>query len=259
MGLDQRENETSGSGDHGELTSWWPRFCGYFRSQVQVTRAVIAFGVALLLSATSCEQAPTQRATERDPQHDPVRQHGNARSPKRRVTRLPASASKHYVFPVQPPTAASYSQGHHDYPASDIFAPEGTAFVAVTSGTISEVSRTDKWKPDVDDPATRGGLFVSLVGADGVRYYGSHLASVANGIRSSVSVTAGQVLGTVGSSGNARGIAPHLHFGISNPTEPGDWEVRRGELDPFPYLEAWRRGKSLSPRPALQALGSDSA
>jgi murein DD-endopeptidase MepM/ murein hydrolase activator NlpD len=152
-----------------------------------------------------------------------------------------------YRFPLQPGSAASYQQGHHDYPASDIFAPVGTTFVAVTSGTVDEVSRRDRWDPFTDSPATRGGLFVSLIGDDGVRYYGSHLSSVAESVRRGHWLRAGEILGRVGATGNARGTSPHLHFGISHPTGEGDWRVRRGEVDPFPYLEAWRRGTDTTP------------
>jgi hypothetical protein len=84
-----------------------------------------------------------------------------------------------YYFPIQSPAAATYGQAHHDHPATDVFAPSGATGVAVTDGVVGELSRNDRWKPDVDDPATRGGLFVSIVGEDGVRYYCSHLQSVA--------------------------------------------------------------------------------
>ena len=171
-------------------------------------------------------------------------------APTPAVTTSPSPAPPsppRYVFPLDPPSAASYSQGHHDYPAIDLFAPEGTRFVAVTSGVIDEVGRQDRWNPAVDDPATRGGLFVSLVGDDGVRYYGSHLSAVAPGIQAGMHVDAGALLGFVGATGNAAGKQPHLHFGISHPTHPGDWEVRRGEIDPFPYVEAWKGGVLLPP------------
>ncbi len=151
-----------------------------------------------------------------------------------------------HVFPIDPPDAASYSPGGHAYPATDLFAPEGTAFVAVTSGVIQGVSRIDTWDPEVDDGATKAGLFVSLIGDDGVRYYGSHLSKVADGIEAGVRVEAGQLLGYVGTSGNARGTPPHLHFGISRPTALEDWEIRRGEIDPIPYLDAWKAGDTAA-------------
>ncbi len=56
-----------------------------------------------------------------------------------------------YIFPVQPSGSASYGPCHHDYPATDVFAPVGLQFVAVTSGTVDVVSRTDHWDPRVDD------------------------------------------------------------------------------------------------------------
>lgn len=152
-----------------------------------------------------------------------------------------------HVFPLDPASACSYSDGHHDYPASDIFCPVGTTFVAVTDGVVDFVSPTDQWDPAVDDPATRGGLSVAVVGDDGVRYYGSHLSAVAAGIEPGARVVAGQELGRTGDSGNAAGTSPHLHFGISRPSTPDDWEVRRGQVNPFPYLERWRQGQDATP------------
>ncbi|MBN2084167.1 MAG: M23 family metallopeptidase [Anaerolineales bacterium] len=153
-----------------------------------------------------------------------------------------------YVFPVQPQSAADFASGGHAYPATDIYAPIGTEFVAVTAGTVNFVSRDDLWNPDSDDPAFAGGLCVAIIGDDGIRYYGSHLSEVADGIKRGVRVKAGQRLGLVGKSGNAANTSPHLHFGISHPTYPEDWLTRRGELDPYPYLIAWSRGEDITPR-----------
>ena len=57
---------------------------------------------------------------------------------------------------------------------------------------------------------------------------GSHLEAVAPGIAPGVRVRAGQSLGRIGNSGSARVTPVHLHFGISWPTRPGIWWVRRG-------------------------------
>jgi murein DD-endopeptidase MepM/ murein hydrolase activator NlpD len=152
-----------------------------------------------------------------------------------------------HIFPIQPPEEAYYVHYHHDYPANDILCPVGTSFVAVTDGVIDEVSYDDRWDAAVDDPALRGGRFVSLIGDDGARYYGSHLSAVVPGLAPGVRVAAGQLLGYVGTSGDAAGTAPHLHFGISHPTFPGDWSVRRGEIDPYPYLVAWQQGVNVTP------------
>lgn len=153
-----------------------------------------------------------------------------------------------YTFPLESVAVADYGPGHHDYRATDIFAPVGTRVVAVTSGIVDFVSRKDSYDPDVDDPSLRGGLSVAFIGDDGVRYYGSHLLTVAPGIAPGVRVETGDLLGEVGQSGNAATTAPHLHFGISHPTSPNDWEVRRGEIDPYEYLLAWERGEDITPR-----------
>jgi murein DD-endopeptidase MepM/ murein hydrolase activator NlpD len=81
--------------------------------------------------------------------------------------------------------------------------------VAVTSGVVDFVSVEDLWDPATDDPATRGGLAVAIIGDDGVRYYGSHLSEVDASIREGVRVDAGQLLGKVGNTGMPRqGHAP---------------------------------------------------
>lgn len=152
-----------------------------------------------------------------------------------------------YVFPVRSDGKVSYGAEHHDYPATDIFCPIGSAFVAPTAGVVEWVSTEDLWDPATDNPADRGGISVAMVGDDGVRYYGSHLSAVAEGMAVGMRVAAGQLLGLTGNSGNARSTPPHLHFGISHPTTPNDWQTRRGEIAPYPYLRAWQRGEMLGP------------
>jgi murein DD-endopeptidase MepM/ murein hydrolase activator NlpD len=154
-----------------------------------------------------------------------------------------------HVFPLQPANVTGFSEGtaSHGYPATDIFAPVGTKFVAVTDGIVDFVSFTDTWDPKTDDPAVRGGLSVAIIGDDGMRYYGSHLSAIATGIHPGVWVNAGQLLGLVGNSGDARATDSHLHFGISRPTTPDDWKARRGQVDPFPFLQAWRDGHNVTP------------
>ncbi|HJZ46761.1 MAG TPA: peptidoglycan DD-metalloendopeptidase family protein [Roseiflexaceae bacterium] len=159
----------------------------------------------------------------------------------------PAPKKARHVFPVQSDGKISYGRFHHDYPAADIFCPIGSVFVAVTDGVVDFVSHEDVWDPKVDDGATRGGLAVAIVGDDGVRYYGSHLSQVADGIVPGARVVAGQQLGLTGKSGDARFTDSHLHFGISHPTAPEDWEVRRGEIAPYDYLQAWQRGEDVTP------------
>ncbi|MEP6696827.1 MAG: M23 family metallopeptidase [Pseudonocardiales bacterium] len=159
-----------------------------------------------------------------------------------------------YVFPISPPAAAHFGHSHHDYPATDIFAPCGSTYRAPTSGRVLGAQRVDAWNPIVNAGATRGGLSVTLLGDDGVRYYGSHLRSVLPAVVTGARVAAGQVLGQVGNTGDARGTACHVHFGIS-PLCGGyaDWYNRRGLVYPWPFLDSWRAGGALSPAAAVAA------
>ncbi|MEY4291603.1 MAG: hypothetical protein RL130_1545 [Actinomycetota bacterium] len=163
------------------------------------------------------------------------------------LTQVPtANAAPVYVFPISG-CEANYARAHHDYAATDILTKAGCKFVAPIDGVVDEVNRVDLWKSPPNLGIDRGGLFVSIIGVDGVRYYGSHLRSIPASIQPGVVVKAGRTLGAVGSTGSARGTAPHLHFGISWPTPADTWWVRRGEVLPWKYLDAWKKGKDLSP------------
>ena len=157
-----------------------------------------------------------------------------------------ANAAPIYVFPVAG-CEVNYARAHHDYAATDILAKAGCKFVAPINGVVDEVNRTDIWSGKTNLGIDRGGLYVSIIGEDGVRYYGSHLRSIPASIQPGVVVKAGRLLGAIGSTGSARGTAPHLHFGISWPTPAQTWWVRRGEVLPWKYLDAWKAGKDLSP------------
>ena len=164
----------------------------------------------------------------------------------------PAQAAPIYIFPVAD-CAVNYARAHHDYAATDILAKKGCKFVSPVNGLIDEVNRTDLWSGKTNLGIDRGGLYVSIIGEDGVRYYGSHLTSIVSSIQPGVVVKAGQLLGKVGATGSARGTSPHLHFGISWPTpsQPNVWWVRRGVVLPWKYLDAWKSGKDLSPVKAV--------
>ena len=166
----------------------------------------------------------------------------------------PTVAAPVHVFPVAG-CKVNYARAHHDYPATDILAKQGCKFVSPIEGVVDEVNRTDAWSGKTNLGPERGGLSVSIIGIDGVRYYGSHLRTIVKSIEPGVSVKAGQILGTIGSTGSARGTSPHLHFGISwpTPTQANVWWVRRGAVLPWKYLDAWNAGKDLSPVKAVAA------
>ena len=171
-----------------------------------------------------------------------------------------ASAAPIYTFPVAD-CKVTYSRYHHDYPAADIFGKKGCAFVSQIAGVVDEVNTVDRWSGRTNLGPDRGGLSVSIIGDDGLRYYGSHLLKIKAKIIPGYRVTSGEKLGQIGSTGSARGTKAHLHFGISYPTEKGIWWVRRGvglekkgKTSPYKYLQAWQAGKDLRPKVVVPAV-----
>ncbi|SDT51741.1 M23 family metallopeptidase [Actinoplanes derwentensis] len=163
-----------------------------------------------------------------------------------------AAATRKYIFPVKAANVA-FHKTHSGYPATDIFAACGKPFRATTDGVVLEVSRVDKYKKGKPDGPYNGGKFVSILGDDGVRYYGSHLSVVTAGIKKGVRVKAGKHLGKVGKTGNANNVC-HVHYGISPACKKtGDWKVRRGVVWPASYLTSWRKGGEKSPAKAVAA------
>lgn len=160
------------------------------------------------------------------------------------ATTVPAEPNR--VFPVQDAAHSSFAGEHHDYPAADIFTAGGcgSPLVAPVDGVVLELSRVDLWATG-GGPETRGGLYLSILGSDGVRYYMAHFATIEEALAPGVAITAGQLVGTMGRTGRAG--ACHLHFALS-PVCPGpDWWVRRGAIWPQPYLRDWQQGLPTSP------------
>jgi len=160
------------------------------------------------------------------------------------------AAEIQYRFPVQPADEAAFSKGGHSYPGIDIFCRRGSAFVAPVSGVIEDMQRNDEWDGKTKDPEKKGGKWVSLLGDDGFRYYGSHLERVSDKLCVGHRMKAGDVLGYIGNSGNAKGTQVHLHFGISRASAPYNWKTRRGEIEPYYFLRCVLR-KGCDPQSAL--------
>jgi len=83
----------------------------------------------------------------------------------------------------------------------DMLAARDTSLVAIESGVISRMRN-----------GGLGGITVWLNGNSGDSFYYAHLNSWASGLNEGQSVSAGQAIGTVGTSGNAPANVPHLHF-----------------------------------------------
>jgi murein DD-endopeptidase MepM/ murein hydrolase activator NlpD len=102
--------------------------------------------------------------------------------------------------------------GGRFHEGNDLFATRGAPVIAVVGGTVAQKT------------GPIGGKQVKLVGDDGVEYYGTHLDAFGRSGR----VSAGTVIGYVGSTGNAAGGAPHLHFEV----HPGG----RRAVNPYPRI-----------------------
>ena len=100
-------------------------------------------------------------------------------------------------------------------------ADRGTPLVSVANGTVLRLSSSE---------TGLGGISVWLKRADGTEYFYAHMNSIAAGLAEGSAVTAGQVIGTVGNTGDARYGATHLHFEI----HPGGGSA----VDPYPHLVA---------------------
>jgi hypothetical protein len=155
-----------------------------------------------------------------------------------------------YVFPFSK-VAVRYPKDHLNYPAVDV---EGcyARILAPTAGVISQLRRRDKWTPENDSPGTRGGLTITLQGDDGVRYFFSHLGRVK--VLKNQRVAAGDWIGVMGSSGNARVTRCHTHFGMSRVCPLAEVYLLQGEIWPQKYLDAWKKGQQLSPRKEIRML-----
>jgi LysM repeat protein len=102
--------------------------------------------------------------------------------------------------------------GGRFHEGNDLFAPRGTPVYATVTGTV------------VQTVGVLGGNQVKLAGDDGVSYYYTHLHSFGSKGR----VSAGTVVGYVGSTGNAAGGPPHVHFEV----HPGAGAA----VNPYPRL-----------------------
>jgi murein DD-endopeptidase MepM/ murein hydrolase activator NlpD len=98
---------------------------------------------------------------------------------------------------------APRSQGGHQ--GNDIMAARGVPVRAVAGGTIKRLTRTE---------TGLGGIWIWLKDTRGDEYYFAHLNSITEGLDAGTTVTVGQVIGTVGNTGDARYGATHLHFEV---------------------------------------------
>ena len=144
----------------------------------------------------------------------------------------PTSAAGALLLPVQGINADQLQDTFTDarsegrvHDAIDILAPNGTPVLAVADGTVEKLF-----------DSVRGGLTVYQFEPSGrYCYYYAHLDRYADGLAEKKTIKRGEVIGYVGSTGNASPEAPHLHF----------------EIHVLGPEKQWWKGESINPYPVL--------
>jgi len=141
-------------------------------------------------------------------------------------------ASRHLAMPVQGYDAHKLRDnfdetrgGVRRHEALDIMAPRGTPVVAADDGVIAKLFRS----------AAGGITIYQFDAAQQYAYYYAHLDHYRDGLREGEAVKRGDVIGYVGTTGNAPESAPHLHFTIFELGPEKKW-WRGKAVNPYPYL-----------------------
>jgi murein DD-endopeptidase MepM/ murein hydrolase activator NlpD len=149
---------------------------------------------------------------------------------------------KGFVFPVY--GKHNYSDTYGAFRAdtivhegNDIFAEAGTPLVAVCDGTLNRVGTL---------PISGNRLWVKC-SKTGDSFFYAHLSAFATDTRSGLRVKAGQVIGFVGSTGDAEQTPPHCHFEV----HPGNGP----SVDPYPFLRAWESHRDVPAAAWVRANG----
>lgn len=146
---------------------------------------------------------------------------------------LDALRARGLLVPVQGVRAANVPDtfnerrggGTRPHQALDILAPRGTPVLAADDGTVAKLFKSNA-----------GGItvYVLLRGGRLITYY-AHLDRYRDGLAEQATVRRGDVIGYVGSTGDASPDAPHLHFALAVVTDPARW-WEGTPIDPKPFL-----------------------
>lgn len=204
--------------------------------------AAVASDVAI----SPAPSAATRQAMPIDPDGDAVQHQagpmlpppvasmrGTQAAPDAMPTNSPTPVSgSGLLVPVQGVSAGQLTDTFTDarsagrsHDAIDIMAAAGTPVLAVADGHVEKLF-TSKL----------GGLTIYEFNPDGtLAYYYAHLQRYADGLAEQQAITRGQVIGYVGSTGNASPDAPHLHFAIFKLGPEKQW-WKGDAINPYPEL-----------------------
>ena len=200
--------------------------------QITVTRSPTP---APVVTVPAAESSHGNAAAAVPVPHDPVETPTPAPAPATPIA-VAAPATTHtgetLLIPVQGKTAADLDDTFTDarsegrsHDAIDIMAAAGTPVLAVADGQIEKLFDSE-----------RGGLTIYQFEPSGqYAYYYAHLQRYADGLAEKQAVRRGQVIGYVGSTGNASPEAPHLHFAIFVLGKERHWWEGTA-INPYPLL-----------------------
>jgi murein DD-endopeptidase MepM/ murein hydrolase activator NlpD len=240
--LDGRGKLTVLSAGRYGITGMRAKLTRSYRGTPRGTTVTIAFASASARDAVrppkSKEAKPGRPGGEAKPKEPPRR-----RAPATPESKLRERSTKGgFAFPVLMGKhrysddwgAARQNTGRHQ--GNDVFAPAGTPVLAVTDGTLQRVGT-----------ARVPGNRLYLHSPSGDYYFYGHLSSFEADARSGRRVKAGQVLGYVGSTGDAEPTPPHVHFEV----HPGGG----GPVNPYPFLRAWEKKRDVPTAAWLEQYG----
>ena len=140
---------------------------------------------------------------------------------------------RHLALPVQGLTLDDLRDSFDDkrggsrrHEALDILAPRNTPVLAVDNGTVAKLFLS---KPG-------GNTIYQFDPTSTYAYYYAHLERYADGLKDGDRIERGQVIGYVGTSGNAPPDTPHLHFAIFKLADAKRW-WQGVAIDPYPVLK----------------------
>jgi murein DD-endopeptidase MepM/ murein hydrolase activator NlpD len=215
-------------------------FAGFVFGLVFLALVLWQTGILRTSNASAAPGTPLESQTQSAPTPDTRRSHVSATP----VNPPPANGAgqslpeqtlieRRIIIPVQgvhPEDLRdnfSDTRGGHRHEATDIMAPRGTAVLAADDGSVVKLFLS---KP--------GGLTVYQF--DDSRtycYYYAHLENYVPGLKEGTHLGKGDLLGYVGSTGNASPDAPHLHFAIFRLGPERHW-WEGAPIDPYGFLTA---------------------
>jgi murein DD-endopeptidase MepM/ murein hydrolase activator NlpD len=183
--------------------------------QLELQKAATQVGVRHHAASVRVQQLRKQLADARSGLADAQAKAAAAPSSAAPLFQAPAPAESGYVFPVGGgPSVVSVAHTHHDYPAADIAAPEGSPVYALADAVVERA-----WTY----PDPRCGIGLTFKTADSEFTY-CHLSYLDPAVTAGAVLSAGQQVGLVGHTGDATG--PHLHVQFDPATH-------------YPQLEPW--------------------